>query len=128
MFHARKFVLELAAPYALSACAVTKRITGLPNVSINFVLTAAYLNHKLAYNAVEYDVVVIAVSCMSYKILDGLRCHVRKESKVDVSVSGVDNGRRSRLRCLLFRVLAVAQVSRLFVLNISTRLAYAMDG
>jgi hypothetical protein len=87
-------------------------------------LHATHLNHKLADNAVEYDIVVIAVSCMSDKILDGLGRHVRKESDVDVPVSGMDNGCSSRLRCLLFRVLTLAQISRLLVLNVSTRFAY----
>jgi hypothetical protein len=100
VFEVGNFVFELATPYTLSACAVSKRITGLPyHQHESRIFIPAYLDHKL-----PYDVVVIAVPCVGDKILDGLWRDVRKESDVDVSISGMDDGRRSSFGALPFRL------------------------
>ncbi len=64
MSKTRKLILKLLAPNAFSARPVAHGI--------------ARLNHKLANDAVEDDVIVIPVACMRDKVLDRPRRRVRE--------------------------------------------------
>jgi len=74
----RKLILKLLPPDALAARPIAQWITRL--------------NHKLAYHAMEDNVIVISILGMGDEVLDGFRGSFRKETNVDVAVCRVDDG------------------------------------
>ena len=105
MFQRGEFVLEFFAPDAFAAGAIAKGVTAL--------------NHKFFDDAMEDGVVIIAISRMSYKVLNGLGCGVREEADVNVAVGGVDDGGVAGLNGFCFEGGARVEVFGFFVLDVA---------